>query len=87
MAWPLDDFPLWKARYDRHRMMFTRGVISRIEALDVLRNLRFRGDALSAEIAEWEHERSRYKKARHKQAFKQLEKFIEPGTVTPSSSV
>lgn len=87
MTWPLDDIALWLEKYNRHRTMFIRGAINRIEALDALRNLRFRDDALRIELLEWERDKDRRQYVRTRHAIKKLENYIEPGRTTPPSSV
>ncbi len=88
MTWPLDDIAIWLERYNRHRMMFVRGATNRIEALDALRNLRFRDDALRIEMLEWERDKDRRKLKVSREARKKLKEYInEPGTVTPTSSL
>lgn len=72
MTWPLDarDTSIWLEKYDRAKRSFVGGFISRIEALDALRNLRYRDDALRIEILEWEREREQTRAARRASALR-----------------
>lgn len=53
--WPLDarELAAWWEKYDKAKLAYVRGRMSRIEAIDALRNLRYRDQALSAEINVW----------------------------------
>jgi hypothetical protein len=87
---PLDPLELagWKARYERAKMAFVGGVTSRIEAVDTLRNLRFRDEALRIELDVWTLEKVKLQKAKHAEARRKLKDYIyEPGTPTTPSSL
>jgi hypothetical protein len=47
----------WWERYDHLKDRFVRGFITRLEAIDGLIQLRYRDDALKAEINVWERAR------------------------------
>lgn len=55
MIYPVEATRLreWLDKYDWVQRSFVGGMISRIEAVDALRNLRFRDDALRIELLEW----------------------------------
>jgi hypothetical protein len=78
----------WLEKYDHARKSFVHGFISRIEALDALRNLRFRDDALKVEILEWERAKARHATGKRTAARAKLKDFIdEPRGPTQPSSV
>lgn len=62
--WPLDarELAAWWERYDRAKDKFVRGFITRIEAVDELMRLRYRDDALRAEIKVWDQARERFER-------------------------
>lgn len=83
----------WWERYDRHKDRFVRGFVTRIEAIDALIQLRYRDDALKAEIKEWEKARKaeqdrRYFFKKQGDAMRRREKELENDarTVAASSS-
>lgn len=82
-----EDLKLWLDNYYRHREMFVRGATSWIEASDALRNLRFRDQALSIELMEWQRTKDQRAGRYKKRAIQKLEKFIEQAGTTPPSSV
>lgn len=54
----------WLGEYQLAQKSYVEGFMNRVEALDALRNLRFRDDALKIEMLEWfklkrEHEKRR----------------------------
>ena len=90
MIWPLDanDFAIWQASYNRARKSFVLGATSHIEALDALRNLRYRDEALKIEMREWERAKSNRKSRVTAQARKKLKDYInEPRSVASPSSI
>lgn len=78
MMWPLDarEVAAWWEKYDRAKLAYVRQRMSRIEALDALRNLRYRDDALRAEIKVWEAARHAFEKMtrvdKHKSTIEEL---------------
>lgn len=63
--WPPDakELAAWWARFNWLKRSYLNGAISRIEAGDGLRNLRYRSDALHYELRDWEREREKTKSA------------------------
>lgn len=61
MTYPVDGRHLaeWLGKYDSLKRSYLGGFCSRIEAVDGLRNLRYRDDALRIELLEWEREKER----------------------------
>lgn len=57
--WPLDarELAAWWELYDEAKRSYVGGFIERISAIDALIHLRYRDDALKAEIKEWEKAR------------------------------
>jgi hypothetical protein len=62
--WPLDarELAAWWERYDAAKRSYVGGFIGRIAAIDALIQLRYRDDALRAEIKEWEKAREARRK-------------------------
>lgn len=67
----------WLEKYDHAKTSFVRGYISRIEALDALRNLRFRSDALKVEILEWERAKAAHSKYKRSTAREKLRDYLD----------
>lgn len=79
---------MWRARYERARMAYQTGVTSYVEAVDALRNLRYRGEALKIEVEIWHKEKLAIQKAKLAVARRKLRDYIyEPGTPTTPSSL
>lgn len=82
----------WRERYSHAHRSFVACFISRIEAIDALRNLRFRDDALKVEILEWERDKVKARiaetaKRAAEKADAQREKRRAERYTTPSSSL
>ena len=78
--WPLDARHVadWLAKYDHAKKSYTRGFISRVEAEDALRDLRYRDDALRIEMLEWQRAKNQRTSRQLQSARKKLEPFLTP---------
>ncbi len=67
MIYPVDGERLreWQDRYHHLHASYLGGFISRIEAVDGLRNLRYRDEALRIELLEWVREKDHLRAERN----------------------
>ena len=77
--WPLDASHVaeWLAKYSHARTSYVGGYISRIEALDALKGLRYRDDALRIEMLEWERAKRKRESLQTRNAMKKLRDYID----------
>lgn len=76
--WPLDARHVaeWLDRYNHARTSYVGGYISRIEALDALKALRYREDALKIEMLEWERAKRKRESTQTRRAMVKLRDYI-----------
>lgn len=87
MAPDAREIAAWLEKYDHAKKSFTHGYISRIEALDALRNLRYRDEALRIEILEWDRAKATHLRYKKSTATTKLRDYIDDtrGPSAPSS--
>lgn len=75
----------WRVKYERAHMAYVNNMLPMIMALDTLRALRFRDEALRIEISEWQRERHQRMREELSATRKILGSFDAPTTTAPSS--
>lgn len=88
MTWPLDarELGIWLERYNRAMMSYVRGVTNAEAARKLLRDLRFRDEALQIEMLEWERLKRKRKSAALRKARKELNEYFGPLTGNSSEA-
>lgn len=75
----------WRTRYERAHMAYINNMLPLTMALDELRALRFRDEALRIEINEWQRERHQRLREELSATRKILGSFDAPTVTAPSS--